>query len=239
MPMNGIGIHVINEAFSKLQGWAEGPLMLADEVLLEYFGVERPWEFEAPDYVQFVRQTAAQTCEEEEEEDSSSGNGDSGGGGGGGTVDLCFTGDALVTLFDGTQIPIDSVQEGDLVATGFHGRVGRVTEVLTHVVKTSVPVEVVSISTPHGDLVGTPSHPIYVGGRWMEMQEAIKDRFFGFEAESLKKNVDVFYNLEVDGDKPGESSHSYVVNGVIASGLGDNQVLNTLFPRQNEWKTKS
>merc|ERR1712070_372622 len=82
MPMNGIGIHVINEAFSKLQGWAEGPLMLADEVLLEYFGVERPWEFEAPDYVQFVRQTAAQTCEEEEEEDSSSGNGDSGGGGG-------------------------------------------------------------------------------------------------------------------------------------------------------------
>lgn len=211
--------------------------MLADEVLEEYFGVDRPWEFEAPDYVQFVRQTTAQTCQEVEEEGTSGGDTSGGGGGGGGTVDLCFTGNALVTLFDGTQIPIDSVQEGDIVATGFNGRGGRVTEVLTHVLKTSVPVEVVSISTPHGELIGTPSHPIYVNGKWMEMQEAILDNSLGFEAKVLKKKVDVFYNLEVDGDKPGESSHSYVVNGVIASGLGDNQVLNTLFPRQNEWKS--
>ena len=48
--------------------------------------------------------------------------------------------------------------------------------------------------------------------------------------------VDFFYNLEIDGDAPGESSHSYVVNGITASGLGDGHVLNEMFPRQKVWK---
>lgn len=143
-------------------------------------------------------------------------------------------------MADGTKIPIASVQQGDLVSTGFSGEVGRVTELLVHKVRTFNQVDVVSIATKFGDLVGTPSHPIFVGGQWVEMQEALEAgvlEVLGVEASLCKRNIDVFYNLEIDGDKPGGSSHSYVVNGIIASGLGDNQVLNTIFARQNEWKS--
>ena len=79
-PLNAYHIHVINEAFSKLQGWAEGSLLLADEVLKDYFEVERPWAFDAPDFVQRLAQTSSQECFVEE--DTSGG----GGGGGGGST---------------------------------------------------------------------------------------------------------------------------------------------------------
>jgi hypothetical protein len=49
-------------------------------------------------------------------------------------------------------------------------------------------------------------------------------------------HVEAFYNLEIDGDQAGKSSHSYVVNGIVASGLGDNEDLNKLSPRQKIWK---
>jgi hypothetical protein len=71
----------------------------------------------------------------------------------------------------------------------------------------------------------------------MELQDAHKRHFFAGNSSIETRYVDTFYNLEVDGDAPGEtSSHSYVVNGVEASGNGDNYLLNTLFPRQNVWK---
>ena len=76
-PLNKYNIHVINEALSKLQGWAEGSLLLADQVLEDYFAVERPWNFTAPDFVQQLAQTSSQECAVEED-------GGSGGGGGGG-----------------------------------------------------------------------------------------------------------------------------------------------------------
>ena len=62
---------MVNEAYSKLQGWAEGTLLLADEVLEDYFSVQRPWDFEAPEFVQRVAQTSSQECSE----DSASGGG--------------------------------------------------------------------------------------------------------------------------------------------------------------------
>mmetsp|Transcript_27956 Transcript_27956/g.39501 ORF Transcript_27956/g.39501 Transcript_27956/m.39501 type:complete len:244 (+) Transcript_27956:2236-2967(+) len=242
MPMNHIGIHVVNEAYSNLQGWAEGSLMLADEVLEMYFDCPRPWDFQAPDYVQFVRQTQGATCVEEEDS-GSGGGGDTGSGAGDGTVDLCFTKDALVTMGDGSMVPINQIKQGDVVATGFDGKTGRVTEALIHEVTIDGDVDVVSVATPHGDLVGTPSHPIFVGGQWIEMQEALEAGMFeellGLEASLAQKKVDAFYNLEIDGEIPGKSSHSYVVNGIVASGLGDNSVLNVMFPRQNEWKEKA
>ena len=60
----------------------------------------------------------------------------------------------------------------------------------------------------------------------------------GHKVTYEKRLIETFYNLEIDGDKPGESAHAYVVNGVVASSLGDNVVLNTRFPRQNVWKAK-
>ena len=59
--------------------WAEGTLLLADEVLEDYFSVARPWDFEAPDYVQVVAQTSSEECSEE----NGGGGGGSNGGGGG------------------------------------------------------------------------------------------------------------------------------------------------------------
>ena len=32
--------------------------------------------------------------------------------------------------------------------------------------------------------------------------------------------------------------HTYVVNGIVASGLGDNEALNLAFPRQKSWKAR-
>jgi hypothetical protein len=62
-PLNDYNIHVVNEAFSRLQGWAEGTLLLADEILEEYFSVQRPWAFDAPNMVQRVAQTSSEECE--------------------------------------------------------------------------------------------------------------------------------------------------------------------------------
>eukprot|EP00980_Cylindrotheca_fusiformis_P029065 scaffold22713_cov139-Cylindrotheca_fusiformis.AAC.2 len=245
-PLNQFGIHVINEAFSKLQGWAEGSLMLADEVLQEFFDVDRPWDFEEQRIVQFVEQTNVYSPECEDADGGGSvGGGGTGGGGGNtddGVIDLCFTKDALVAMADGSMKTIDKIVLGDLVSTGFSGEVGEVTEVLVHKVETSGETDIAVISTEHGDLVGTPSHPIYMDGQWVEMQDAIELGLLerhGFQAKTTSDVVDFFYNLEIDGKKPGDSTHSYVVNGIVASGLGDNEVLNTMFPRQTLWKVKA
>ena len=250
-PLNGYHIHVINEAFSKLQSWAEGSLLLADEVLEEFFGVERIWDFDAPDTVQYVAQTSSQECAEAATGTSgASGGGGSGGGGDasapGGGLDPCFTRGALVEMADGTLVPIEDIQQGDVIATGIiRGDTGRVTAVLAHdvlhLLDNNKLSDVVVIATPHGDLVGTPTHPVFLDGRWMELQDVTADILLGTETEAHvirmdQYQVDVFYNLEIDSDNPGISSHSYVVNGVVASGLGDNVVLNSLFPRQSVWK---
>ncbi len=59
-----------------------GTLLLADEVLEEYFSVQRPWDFEAPDYVQRVAQTSSEECTEEDTGTGGGGGGTGGGGGG-------------------------------------------------------------------------------------------------------------------------------------------------------------
>lgn len=247
-PLNDYKIHVVNEAYSKLQGWAEGTLLSADEVLEDYFSVPRPWSFDTPDNVQLLAQTSSQECTEETDGDGGGGGVVSSGGGGDGGNDsiLCFASDALVEMADGRLKKIVDVEKGDEVNTGFLGNVGIVTEVLAH--KVFKDVEVASLSSQYGTLVGTLDHPIYFNDQWMELAEAVRYRFEkeeNNESSFLKINgtiknkfVDMFYNLEVDGDIPGLSNHSYVVNGVIASGLGDNNILNSLFARQSIWKTK-
>ena len=148
-------------------------------------------------------------------------------------------------MADGSLKAIADVKEGDYVFTGFPGDSGLVTEVLTHRVGREVPVAVVQ--TIFGDLVGTPDHPIYLNDQWVELSEAFEFNFEKPDGRSSMstlegsieiQNVDVFYNLEVDGHAPETSSHSYVVNGIIASGLGDNIVLNSMFARQKAWKTE-
>jgi Hint-domain len=228
-------IYVINEAYSLLHGWAEGSLKLGDEILESYFGIPRPWSFEVSDIVQVVAQTNSRECTGESSNSTGSGGTSSGSGGssagsgsGGGSV-LCFSGDAKVEMADGTFKEIRDVRTGDMVATGHELLAGLVTKALVHPVESMIPVAVVV--TEHGELVGTPSHPIFHNGEWVEIGEVESD-IISLET----RYIDSFYNLEIDGHIVDESSHSYVVNGIIASGLGDHEELNRRFPRQNVWK---
>ena len=241
-PFTDNNIFVVNEAYSLLQGWAEGAIKLGDEILGEYFGVGRPWNFTSSDLNQVVSQTNSRECVEAEEDTATGG--DTGSGSDGGTESvLCFTADAMVLMADGTHKAIVDVKEGDYVSTGTDQGEGLVTEALVHPVGRTVGVAVVQTPEYENDLVGTPDHPVLVDGEWVDLA------FYDTAADSDEKDavvfledrpVDVFYNLEIDGhlQEMGESSHSYVVNGVVASGLGDNEVLNTMYARQAVWKVE-
>lgn len=194
-------------------------------LLEEHFGIARPWDFVSTDLVQVVLQTNSAECTAEEETT-------------GGTVTvntgsaasvLCFGKDSWVSMADGTQKVIAEIQVGDIVDTGTgHGN-GLVTEVLKHPVNAVVPL--VRVPTEFGDLLGTPDHPV-----WNEKTHEWEDFSAATSVVGVEELfVDVLYNLEVDGDTPGGSSHSYVVNGVVASGLGDSEVLNLMFARQKVW----
>ena len=229
-PLAGADVHVVNEAFSNVQGWAEGTLQHADKVLKSRWNVDHPWPFTVSDSAQYVAQTVAPPCVASSA--APSGGSSSSGGGGG---HICFTASAQLTLADGRKVSIKDAKVGDRVSTG-DGKVGVVTEALVH--QHDETLEVAVVATPHGELIGTPDHPVYANGTWLELSEAHKRGVLGHKVTYEKRHIDTFYNLEIDGDKPGESAHAYVVNGVVASGLGDNVILNTRFPRQNVWKAK-
>ncbi|CAB9499075.1 Flavin containing amine oxidoreductase [Seminavis robusta] len=222
-------IYVINEAFSLMHGWAEGSIKVADEVLQDHFGIARPWNFTVVDLNQIVRQTDSQECTATDtaqaQADTSRGADD------GAAALLCFTGDAMVSMADGSFKAIGSVEVGDEVLTGGpNAQVGVVTETLYHPVNRQVPVAKL-MTESHGELVGTPDHPVLHENEWVEFgllpgeTVVIKEQF-----------VDAFYNLEIDGHLLDESLHSYMVHGMVASGLGDNPALNMRYPRQKEWK---
>jgi len=226
---------VVNEAYSLLQGWAEGSIKVADEILQEHFGIERPWSFPVVDINQIVRQTNSAECVEGPASGSSGGGNAAAASTGGDDMSavLCFTADAMVEMADGTMKKISDVETGDVVSTGTGSGAGVVTSALVHPVHKEVPV--VSIETDYGELVGTPDHPILKDGEWIEFSLLRGNKSLSLET----RYIDVFYNLEVDGDDIEGSSHSYVVNGITASGLGDNEVLNMRFPRQKEFKEAS
>jgi hypothetical protein len=198
------GAFVVNEAYSLVQGWAEGSLQAADAVLADHFGLARPWDFAASEYPVHVAQTAKAACEAAT---ATVPNGTSGGDSGAYDDDaLCFLGNASLLLADGRRVPLSSARVGDRVATGFGGGAGRITRVLKHAVDRSVALVAVN------GLVGTATHPIYLGGAWVPLERV------GARAAVA---ASALYNLEIDGDRPGASNHSYVVGGVVASGLGD------------------
>lgn len=234
---------VVNEAYSLLQGWAEGAVKLADEILEEHFGVQRPWDFDVVDVNQLVRQTNSEECVVADAPSGGGGGGGSGsdgsGGGGSSAEDaiLCFEGSSLIEMADGSYKKLEDVRMGDFVATGVDGvGPGLVTKALKHAVGREVSVSI--IETPQGELVGTPDHPVFVKGEWKELQD-LPEGYVSMKSEI--RHIDFFYNLEVDGNllDAQEASHSYVVNGMMASGLGDHEELNRRFPRQSHFIAQS
>ena len=122
-----------------VQGWADGSLQRADEVLQAVWDVATPWSFTVTDSPQVVRQTVAppSACEEM--------GGVVGGGGGGGPAPveeenpLCFGGDARLAMADGSTVALRDAQVGDRISTGAAG-VGVVTAKLVHPVHKQVRV---------------------------------------------------------------------------------------------------
>jgi len=108
--------------------------------------------------------------------------------------------------------------------------VGSISQVLRHPVHATV--RRFRLPTEHGPLYGTLDHPLHLNGSWIEAGEAHRrDLLPGLEVD--REPVDYLWNLEVDGKaEAGGSAHAYDVNGLTASGLGDSERLNRLYPRQ-------
>jgi Hint-domain len=242
MPFVDEQIYLVNEAYSAVQAWAEGTIKLADEILESHFGIARPWNFTVTEQNQIVRQTNSQECTTAVERGSA---GDGGSEGEVAAAILCFTGNATVFMADGRFKPLRDIQVGDAIFTGGPaGQVGIVTETLQHPVNKVITVAKL-MTDNHGVLIGTSDHPVLHHDEWLDFGRfpVINDKGEA-KVQVVDQFVDILYNLEVDGhladiQREGESLHAYIVNGVVASGLGDNVKLNLKFPRQKEWKVRA
>jgi hypothetical protein len=133
----------------------------------------------------------------------------------------CFTAETKVTMEDGSLKNIVDIEIGDYVLSYKDGEYvrGIVTDKLTH--PTNDVVEVVK----YKGMVSDRYHPFYYNGEWKPICEASGVEFG-------TQYVDNFYNLEIDGNLLFESEHNFIVEDFIVSGLGDNELLNKTFKRQ-------
>ena len=136
----------------------------------------------------------------------------------------CHTYDSKVEMADGTFKSIGEVKVGDKVKSIKDGVVveGTVTDALIHETNDVVSV----IETENG--FTESNHPVLVDGKWIPAGN-LGNKSFTF--------VDNFYNLEIDGNNP-LSDHNFIVDGLVASGLGDNAELNAKYQRQPKVFTK-
>ena len=121
-------------------------------------------------------------------------------------------------MFNGSFKAIEKIQVGDEVKTKT-GEKGIVKDALIHPVNDIIPVY------KKGNIGTDAYHPIFIDGKWTTPKEA----GWKFDWQLLNN----FYNLEIEGGE-----HTYLVEGVIASGLGDNKELNEKYQRQPKELTK-
>ena len=135
-----------------------------------------------------------------------------------GTPTSCFTENDLVEMFDGTMKAISKVEVGDEVRSNKNGEIvkGIVTQALIH------PFNGVEEVIKINNITAEPYHPVYIDGKWIPIKEL---------GEVTYQLIDNWYNLEIDGDI-NDSEHNYIIGGLIASGLGDNERLNNKYQRQ-------
>ena len=123
-------------------------------------------------------------------------------------------------MFDGTLKPIGEIVKGDEVKSFKNGEYvkGIVTNALIH------PTEAVVDVCKFENMIAEPHHPVMVDGKWSTFDKI---------AEVEQMYISNWYNLEVDGHDVEGSEHNFIVDGFIVSGLGDNDVLNSVYNRQN------
>ena len=73
-------------------------------------------------------------------------------------------------------------------------------------------------------MIAEPHHPVMVDGKWSTFDKI---------GEVEQMYITNWYNLEIDEHTVNGSDHNFIVDGHIVSGLGDNNVLNSVFNRQN------
>lgn len=106
----------------------------------------------------------------------------------------CFDGNSLITLADGSKVPVKTVQEGCEVATPFGNARVKVA------IKIRVPnskTDLVKIN----DMLITPWHPIRVNGKWVFPKEHSGDTYGSYDC-------DFVHNLVLD------SGHIVTINDV-------------------------
>jgi Hint-domain len=143
-----------------------------------------------------------------------------------GTSFNCFSGEALVSMADGTLRMIANVKVGDVVSTGTGLGAGVVTNTVRSPVLHGDLQDVVVVTTKLGELVGTATHPVLLEGIWQLLgdvasMETIPLMWLNVasKVEQKQQVVNVWYDLEIDGNIDDHaSSHSYVVNGVVVFG---------------------
>ena len=105
-----LNIDVINEAYSNVQGWAEGSLQHADVILKMRYGIDSPWNFTVSDVRQVVAQTTRKgKCEEEDAPVLAA-------AAGGDDSHVCFLGETRVAM-PGNEAPrgLDEMKVGDAI----------------------------------------------------------------------------------------------------------------------------
>lgn len=137
------------------------------------------------------------------------------------TTSGCFTAETKVKMEDGSFKNIVDIEVGDFVLSYKEGEYirGVVTDKLIH--PTNDVVEVVK----YKGMISDRLHPFYDNGEWKPICEANG-------VELAIQYIDNWYNLEIDGDMLFESEHNYIIEDFVVSGLGDNELLNTTFKRQ-------
>ena len=137
---------------------------------------------------------------------------------------ICFVLGTKISMWDGSKKNIEDVLVGDEVLS-MNDVKGVVTKHLVYPKNETIKVPRV------GNALGSPAHPIYYKGQWLEMKDVDI-------VEYEEMFVGNYYNLEIDGDDVYGSTHSYIAEDVIASGLGEDETLNEVFHRQDYFKEK-
>ena len=137
---------------------------------------------------------------------------------------VCFVLGTKISMWDGSKKTIEDVKIGDEVLSMDNIK-GVVTKHLVYPKNETMQVPRV------GNALGSLGHPIYYNEKWIEMKDVDI-------VEYEEMFVENYYNLEIDGDDVYGSTHSYIAEDVIASGLGEDETLNKVFHRQDWAKEK-
>ena len=137
-------------------------------------------------------------------------------------------------MADGSLRPLEHVREGERVLTRTRQQ-GVVTRVLS--TRVNATVRTASMRARTEVLVGNPLHPVHVNGTWLQLDRVAQRELAPVTIGA--SHVDTWYNLEIDGGCVHCSDHSYVLDGVAVSGLGNHPVLNRVFAREERFQQKN